>query len=81
MKHEESRLQQNCVKWFRYQYPEPKYLIYANANGGARSRIEAMIMKGEGVLLTTTLKQDKNLSERMFANGKDKIRCDLEHKF
>ena len=49
MKHEESRIQQNCVKWFRYQYPEPKYLIYANANGGYRSKIESMIMKGEGV--------------------------------
>jgi len=49
MKNEESKLQQNCVKWFRYQFPEPKYLIYANANGGQRNVITAKIMKGEGV--------------------------------
>lgn len=47
--HPESELQRACVRWFRLQYPEPKYLIYANANGGYRSRIEAAIMQGEGV--------------------------------
>lgn len=45
--HAESRLQQACVKWFRYSYP--KHLIFSIPNGGARSRIEAAIMKGEGV--------------------------------
>lgn len=48
MNHPESILQRQCVKYFRLQYP--KYLIYANANGGKRSKIEAAIMKGEGVL-------------------------------
>jgi hypothetical protein len=48
MKHLESAIQKACVRYFRYQYPQ--YLIYANANGGARSSVEAGIMKGEGVL-------------------------------
>ena len=47
MKHPESILQRQCVRWFRLQYP--KCLIYANANGGYRSRVEAAIMQGEGV--------------------------------
>lgn len=47
MTHPESQLQRACVTWFRLQYP--KYLIYANANGGKRSKIEAAIMKAEGV--------------------------------
>lgn len=45
--HPESELQKACVKWFKLQYP--KDMIWANANGGARSPIEAAIMKGEGV--------------------------------
>ena len=47
MQHLESNLQKACVRYFRYQYPE--YLIYANGNGGFRSKIEAGIMQGEGV--------------------------------
>lgn len=47
--HPESEIQRACVRWFRLQYPEPQYLIYANANGGYRSRVEAAIMQGEGV--------------------------------
>ena len=47
MNHPESKLQRDCVKWFRYQYP--KYMIHANANGGYRSALEAAIMNGEGV--------------------------------
>jgi len=48
MRHPESILQRACVRWFKMQYPNE--LIYANANGGYRSKIEAAIMKGEGVL-------------------------------
>lgn len=44
----ESRLQQACVRWFKYQYPT--HLIYAIPNGGNRGRIEAGILIGEGVL-------------------------------
>ncbi|MFO7923673.1 MAG: VRR-NUC domain-containing protein [Bacteroidales bacterium] len=50
MRHHESRLQQACVKWFRYQYNNISKLLIAVPNGGARSRIEASIMMGEGVV-------------------------------
>ena len=49
MKNQESTLQIACVKWFRYQYPEPKYLIWATPNGGARNAITGAILKVEGV--------------------------------
>jgi len=49
MKNEESQLQSACVEWFRYQYPEPKHLIFAMPNGGKRNKITAAIMKREGV--------------------------------
>ena len=48
MKHEESKLQQAMVKWFRYQYPTK--ILFAIPNGGQRSIITAKILKGEGVL-------------------------------
>jgi hypothetical protein len=44
----ESKLQRACIKWFKYQYPQE--VIFAIPNGGKRSKIEAAIMKGEGVL-------------------------------
>lgn len=49
MKHQESKLQRECVKWFGLQYPKIKYLLIAIPNGGKRSIIEASIMKSEGV--------------------------------
>lgn len=49
MKHPESKLQQSCIKWFDYQYPQYKLNLFAIQNGGARNKIEAGIMKGEGV--------------------------------
>lgn len=48
MRHLESVLQQNCVKWFRLQYPKLALLLFAVPNGGARRRVEAAIMKAEG---------------------------------
>jgi hypothetical protein len=48
-KHLESKLQRSCVKWFDLQYPKMRQLLFAIPNGGARSKIEAGIMKGEGV--------------------------------
>lgn len=48
-RHIESSIQRQCVAWFRLQYPRYALLLVANANGGKRSRIEAAIMKGEGV--------------------------------
>lgn len=48
MKHEESRIQQACIKWFRLQYPKLALNLFAVPNGGARKRIEGAIMKAEG---------------------------------
>lgn len=48
-RHIESDIQKQAVKWFRYQYPKIRKLLFAVGNGGARSRTEAAIMKGEGV--------------------------------
>lgn len=48
MRHVEDRIQRQCVQWFRYKFPKEK--IFASANGGFRSKIEAAIMKGSGVL-------------------------------
>lgn len=48
-RHKESDLQRTCVSWFRAQYPEHALMLFAVPNGGGRSRIEASIMKGEGV--------------------------------
>ena len=49
MTHAESILQRNCVTWFRLQYRAIAGLLFAVPNGGGRSRVEASIMKAEGV--------------------------------
>lgn len=48
MKHKESELQQNCVKWFKLYYPSK--IIFAIPNGGSRNVIEASRLKREGTL-------------------------------
>lgn len=50
MKQEESRLQQHCVNWFRYQYPKYALLLFAVPNGGFRNEATARRMKAEGVV-------------------------------
>jgi len=50
MKYAESTLQQNCIKWFRYQYPRLAKLLFAVPNGGRRDVIEAKRLKAEGVV-------------------------------
>lgn len=50
MNHQESQIQQACVRWFRLQYPHLKKLLIAVPNGGYRNAREAGIMKGEGVV-------------------------------
>ena len=47
-RHDESKIQQAVVKWFRLQYPQ--YIIAAVPNGGYRNSKEAAIMQCEGVL-------------------------------
>jgi hypothetical protein len=50
MKHEESKLQQACVKWFRLQYPSFARLLFAIPNGGARDKVTGSLLKAEGVV-------------------------------
>lgn len=47
--HPESKLQIQCVTWFKTQYPHLAPLFFAVPNGGARSKSEAAIMKAEGI--------------------------------
>ncbi len=49
-RHNESQLQQCCVKWFRLQYPGLSRVLFAVPNGGKRLKTEASIMFGEGVV-------------------------------
>lgn len=48
MKEQEHRLQTECIRWFRLQYP--KRIIFAIPNGGQRNAVVAAKMKAEGVL-------------------------------
>lgn len=49
MRHEESAMQRACVEWFRMQFPKLALNLIAIPNGGSRRRVEAAIMKAEGV--------------------------------
>ncbi len=49
MKQNESRLQAECVKWFRYRYP--REVLFAIPNGGNRNPATGAILKREGVLV------------------------------
>lgn len=49
MNHEESKLQQQCVAWFRAQYRQYAHLLTHPINeGGANTRVSGAIHKGEG---------------------------------
>lgn len=48
MKQLEDKLQAECVKWFRYQYPD--LILFAIPNGGSRNPIEAAKFKRTGTL-------------------------------
>mgnify|MGYP003348162679 FL=1 len=62
-KQSESQLQQNCVKWFRYQYPELRKNLFAIPNGGIRNIATARRLKGEGVVA--------GVADMFLAVGKD----------
>ena len=49
MKHNESRLQQACVMWFRLQYPEYSGMLVAVPNGVATTATQGRILKAEGM--------------------------------
>lgn len=46
----EHRLQTECVKWFRLQYPTLSHALFAVPNGGARDAVTGARLKAEGVL-------------------------------
>lgn len=48
MRHQESTLQIQCVRWFRYQYPSRT--LFSIPNGGYRNEVTGAIMKAEGAL-------------------------------
>ena len=48
MKHEESTIQTQCVRWFRYQYPSRT--IFSIPLGGNRNAVTGAILKAEGAL-------------------------------
>lgn len=50
MNHEESRLQQQCVAWFRAQYPQYAMLLTHVANEGNGNRVTGAINKAEGTV-------------------------------
>lgn len=50
MRHEESRIQTNCVTWFRLVYPTKHLILFSVPNGGARRASEGRILKAEGIV-------------------------------
>ena len=50
MKHTESKLQEHCVKWFRYQFPQWALFLIAIPNGGRRDARTGAVLKREGVV-------------------------------
>lgn len=46
----EHKLQCSCVTWFRYQYPNYKWLLFAIPNGSKRDLKVARKLKAEGVI-------------------------------
>ena len=50
MRHLESRMQVECVKWFRYQYRQFGELLIHVPNGGSRDLRTAQRLKSEGVV-------------------------------
>ena len=50
MNHEESKLQQTCVAWFRAQYPRYAMLLTHPANEGNGNRVSGAIHKAEGTV-------------------------------
>jgi hypothetical protein len=45
---QEDKLQSECVKWFRYQYPA--FVLFAIPNGGQRNAITGALLKKTGTL-------------------------------
>lgn len=55
MNHEESKLQQQCVAWFRAEYPQYAMLLTHPINEGSRNtRVTGAIHKAEGTVAGVT---------------------------
>ena len=50
MREEEHNIQAACVRWFNFQWPQYRGLLFAVPNGGARSKATAGKLKAEGVV-------------------------------
>lgn len=56
IKHEESRMQQSCVSWFRLQYRQFRFLLFAIPNGSklagnqTQRAIQGKRLKAEGLV-------------------------------
>jgi len=50
MNYQESRLQQACVTWFRYQYPHMAFLLWHPKNEGNGDQVAGARAKAEGVV-------------------------------
>lgn len=89
-KQSESQLQSECVRWFRYQYPQYKNLLFAIPNGGKRNISTAVRLKAEGVVagvpdlfLAVANLVDKELQHGLFIEmkyGKNK-QTDAQREF
>lgn len=56
--HEESRLQEGCVTWFRLQYPKLALLLFAVPNGGKRTH-RTIVRAGRVITYSPEAKQMK----------------------
>jgi hypothetical protein len=50
MRHDESRLQQSCVRWFRLAHPKLALNLISIPNGYQTSATQARIAKAEGLV-------------------------------
>lgn len=50
MRHDESRIQQGAVRWFRMQYPGLSGVLFSVPNGYRTSESQARVAKAEGLL-------------------------------
>lgn len=57
-RHEESRLQESCVTWFRLQYPKLALLLFAVPNGGSRTR-RTIVRAGRVITYSPEIQQMK----------------------
>lgn len=57
-RHEESRLQESCVTWFRLQYPKLALLLFAVPNGGKRTH-RTIVRAGRVITYSPEAKQMK----------------------